>query len=556
MSADQIRAAVRAHAATLPRSERGAFAEIFAHPSPLDNTAPAEDTQQSTWPVEDDPLLTDIDDLVDRISSGDYYEGFGWDPEIRDQRSFGDESWVWEMDGLLDDAQAAFLAGDLGLARAAYERLVRAFDLDQEVGTFCGPSPPDEMVRTDVAEAESQYLRAVYETTPPAQRAATLVDEWFDLPSRHAPTLAAVRESRPHDLPGLNAFLPDWIAELTSLAAEQPGATARVRPLLTEATELHGGADGLANLAHTPGPGRGERFLDWVQALLRAGREKDAAAAAREALAGPSPYGEAYARLAEHLAELTRDDDDDAARLTARRTAWRAKPTDQRLLALHSAIPADAVDAVLAGEIDELAARPDTAPRVSGRLHALLLLLAGRTGDAAALLRTADHWPDHADRVVLPYLLAAGSGGPAQPGWATAQVAGLLAGVDEPWRPDWWAGPTVRARVASEAPTLSSLLITRITDPTAAESERWLTLARAEVDRRVRAIISGKQRGRYAEAARLAAAVAEALALAGHPDAGAEFLATLRTDFPRHTAFRRELDTATKDRPTRKTGPR
>lgn len=64
------------------------------------------------------------------------------------------------------------------------------------------------------------------------------------------------------------------------------------------------------------------------------------------------------------------------------------------------------------------------------------------------------------------------------------------------------------------------------------------------------------RRGRYAEATRLAAAVAEALAPAGHPGAGAQFLAALRTDFPRHTAFRRELDTATKDQPTRKTGRR
>lgn len=191
MTADQIRAAVRTHAAALPSEHRRAFAEIFTHTSPVD------DRQTLTWPVEDDPLLDEIDDLVDRISSGDFYEGFGWDDEIHDQRSFGDESWVGEMDAFFDDTQAAFLTGDLGLARTAYGRLLTAFGMDQEVGTFCGSSPAQEMVSTDVAEAESRYLRAVYETTQPAQRAATLVDEWFELPSYSTPTLAAVRESRP-----------------------------------------------------------------------------------------------------------------------------------------------------------------------------------------------------------------------------------------------------------------------------------------------------------------------------------------------------------------------
>ena len=54
----------------------------------------------------------------------------------------GDESWVGAMDDLFAAAADAFLAGDLALARDAYGRLLGAFDLDQEVGTFCGPSNP------------------------------------------------------------------------------------------------------------------------------------------------------------------------------------------------------------------------------------------------------------------------------------------------------------------------------------------------------------------------------------------------------------------------------
>jgi hypothetical protein len=540
MSAGDIRAAIRTHAEALPSDQRHGFLEMFA---PVRTT---EDAPRLDWPIEDDPLLAAIDALVERISSGSYFEGFGWDDEIHDERSFGDESWVTEMDGLFQDTQAAFLAGDLRLARSAYERLLRAFELDQEVGTFCGSSPALETVSTDVAEAQARYLRAVYETTPPAQRAGVLLGEWFALPSYGATTLATVRETRASDLPDLSAFRPDWISQLSSPAAEQ-ASELRVRALLSESVQLHSGADGLAALARRAGTGRGERFLDWVEALRRAGREADAADAAREALTDPSPEGAAFAQVAEQLAELVGDDAD--ALLVARRAAWRARPSDERLLALHAAIPAEEVDRVLAGEITALDEVANTESPISGRLRALLLLLAGRTDAAAALLgRDGGTRPMAAGSVIVPYLLAAACAGPGRPGWEMTRVARLLRGIDEPRRWDW-TSPLGPYQSASDEPTLSDLLTARLTRCATPRPQRaaWLQLARTEIEGRVRAIVSDKHRSRYGEAARLAACCAEALAMADDEPAGDRFIASLRGDFSRHIAFRRELDAALTD---------
>ncbi len=72
-------------------------------------------------------------------------------------------------------ARTAFLDGNLDLARIAYEPLLKAFERHAE--GFCGPEEPERMLSTDVGEAKARYLRAVYETTPPSERADTLFEE-------------------------------------------------------------------------------------------------------------------------------------------------------------------------------------------------------------------------------------------------------------------------------------------------------------------------------------------------------------------------------------------
>ena len=78
----------------------------------------------------------------------------------------------------------------------------------------------------------------------------------------------------------------------------------------------------------------------------------------------------------------------------------------------------------------------------------------------------------------------------------------------------------------------------------AADRDRWITTAATVVDARVNAIVSGKHRGAYARAACLAFAHAETLAALGREAHARAYLADVRARYPRHVAFRGELDTA------------
>ena len=61
--------------------------------------------------------------------------------------------------------------------------------------------------------------------------------------------------------------------------------------------------------------------------------------------------------------------------------------------------------------------------------------------------------------------------------------------------------------------------------------------------------MSNQHRGAYQRVAILAVAYAEALTLAGNPAGGAAFITGTRGRYPRHVAFRTELDRATRESP-------
>jgi hypothetical protein len=85
------------------------------------------------------------------------------------------------MDDLFARTGQAFLADDLRLACEAYRRLFDALLLDEEVGTFSGPSPAPEMLTADLTEAKARALRALYETSEPDDRVdalATAIGDW------------------------------------------------------------------------------------------------------------------------------------------------------------------------------------------------------------------------------------------------------------------------------------------------------------------------------------------------------------------------------------------
>ncbi|MGH8903985.1 MAG: hypothetical protein ACRDYA_20485, partial [Egibacteraceae bacterium] len=263
LSASQLRSTLLAHAVRLPAAERMAFLAVFESPSIRDDPGDAT-------------LLDDVDAFLADVADGAYVEGWGYDPDYRDHRAFGDEAWTVEMGHLFDRAGLAFLAGDAVQAREAYRRLLEALGAEYDEGGFPGAGTPEELLG-GVGEAKHRYLRAVWEAEPVATRAAAVVEAAEAAAYvGDNPSLAALEVTRREPLPDLDAVLPDLIARLGAVNPVGYGFGAQARRLLAEATERHRGTDGLADLARAPGPRQAEAYRDWVDGLARAGRLADA----------------------------------------------------------------------------------------------------------------------------------------------------------------------------------------------------------------------------------------------------------------------------------------
>jgi hypothetical protein len=521
LSADQLRAALVAHAERLPSDQRAAFLSIFS-PVPASEQMPGSPGWSETDP--DDPLLAGVDQFVESIESGRYFQGWGWDDELREERGWGDESWVAEMDDLFDEAAAAFLAGDLPLARDAYGRLLDAFRHDEEVGHFCGRQPATEMVTTDVTEAKARFLRALYETATPEARAGLLAEASERLSNvGELVGLELMGQARRDPLPALDSFLPGWIERLR--APHGPWFKHDAGRLLAEATVLRHGTEGLAALAREVGPRQPEAFLDWVDALVRDGNAPAAAGAGREALLTIPAAGETRARIAERLAQLAESGGDPPGVLDARREAWRASPTAERLVGM---VQAGASGEVLGAEADRLD------PGNDGRLAWMLLLMAGRADEVASRVERNPSlaWAgmDPPGPFAIPWLLFGSckrSGAAVPP---DSVLARLLTGGD---RSSVARLPEpARGGRAEQGPASVAI------------GDRRFEAARIAIDARVKQVVGGQQRVFYAEAAALVVACAEAIALRGDRARALEHVAAAHSAYRRHSAFRAALEDA------------
>lgn len=544
LSLPELQRALLAHAADVPAAERRAFLDIFTSPGSVpEGQLPAAPVprvvRDLTWPVDSDPLLAEIDDFAHRVETGHFFQGFGWDDDIHDERSFGDDSWTYEMSDYFHAAHEAFATGNLGLARAAYRKLFDTLDLDDEVGTFSGQESAVVMLDANLHEAMSQYLRAVYETSAPEERAGELDRQWARLPlPGEEPSLQDIRDCAPEDVPDLDEFLPLWVGALSGADRSKK----LVRTLLVEAATMSGGLGLLGDLARLPGPGRGSMFLEWVLALRSEGDAAQAADAAREALAAEAIGSYNRAAIAEELAELSVPDA--GAVLDARRVAWRSRPSETRLLTLHhAAVQLGDPSRVMAEELAYADSNRQSEP-LGRSFFSCLLLLSGELQRATRLLSLppAERENEVSGSVLVPYLLVSASKALGGEQDAISWAAGYLEKVDR--------GSMMLRRIGEPAsegiPTLSELFAARIRaeapEPAALESR--LEAALGQLGRDVDAIVSDKRRGEYQKAAEWLADGALALSLARGGDAGVSWFRDWSTRYPRHVAFRRELERA------------
>jgi hypothetical protein len=553
---EQLREILLAHAARLPTAERAGFLAIFEHS--------ASGTPASAGAV-DPTLVADITGFIDNVENGVYADGYGFDRDYGDYRTFGDETWTIEFDALAQRAGEALLAGDAATARQAYQLLLEALGREYDEGGLPGAGLPTELVDTDLAEAKHRYLRAVWEDEPVAGRAGAVLAAAKETAFVGGDArLAALEATRREALPDLDPVLPDLIAGLRAVPSGF-GFGTQARRLLAECTQRYQGVDGLARLARAaPGDEQAEAYRDWVDALAGAGRLDDAYAAAVEALDRLDGHGGTVAALGRRLAALAAARGEDEVVLAAGRTVWRADPTLTSLLELLDVATALGRHAeILSGEAGQcgsgvLAQRP--------ALAAAVMLLAGRVEDATALLGAEDHlygWDRHPATVVIPFLLVAASSAHQHPQWRylllfeqmdRANLAGRRHGDYHP-ESDHALRALDEAVSAGSAGQryhgidrdhllLSSLLVgTLDTPPSPARRRRWLETARGYVDARVDLVVGGQHRPGYRDVAHLAAGYAEALWLTRDQEAARESIDGLHARYRNHSSFRRELRT-------------
>ncbi|WP_143448393.1 hypothetical protein [Kineosporia sp. A_224] len=567
LSRDDLTRLLLAHAERLPTSERAAFLAIFPDPTdPTDLTGPA--TARPEHREVDDGLPQRVRDFAARVAAGDYDDPEeGWDDGWQGRYGWDDAqpvpAWVADADALFAEASEVFLTADAQHSREVYDLLLDLFRPDP-------PGLPETLAEitldiwsleaTDVPEALARYVRCVYETTPAAARANALGVAWSTLPWSPEPlSLAQVTDTRPVPLPDLAGFLPAWIDQLVG-GADGPPARERVR-LLAEAAHLHHGLDTLADLARRPGPHQGGISRIRVDALAAAGRPGDAADAAREAVTLPGLEPGLLAGLNDRLADLCAATNDLPGAVRARQDAWRALPSHDRLIAMvDDARTAQLLDDALtveAAQVLDAATRTGAGP---DRLGCEVLLLAGLLDPAVAALTASEPlgWSRlaHPGPVVLPCLWAAATAIPRD-GLLRATFTAIdtlhdtqdherLFRTSTPDNDNPWT--TGRASTpARERPTLTALLTEALTTrlATASQPTDLIDIAQRVTDARIDAIVSNKHRSAYSRAAALTFAHAEALTTRS-PDQGAAYMSEVRARYPRHVAFRQELDSAAK----------
>ncbi|WP_406479604.1 hypothetical protein [Streptomyces sp. NBC_01615] len=156
-----------------------------------------------------------------------------------------------------------------------------------------------------------------------------------------------------------------------------------------------------------------------------------------------------------------------------------------------------------------------------------------RVDDAVALLPATPTWESSGSETtaaVLPYLLALGGRTAAHRDWPHTVLYTLIA--RRPGKDGDDKGEVLVAEALLEQ--LSA------PPPSAADRDRWLDLAYDHVDRTVRRILDNKDRGAYARAARLAAALTETQLIARQDGA---YLDGILATYTRHRSFRSEADT-------------
>jgi len=555
-SAAELRVVLRAMAQQTMPTERRAF---------LDTLHAAEETGDAVQQaIQQDALLADIDDLMRELRAEmkraePWEERYGYRDDYDEDDSLGPyEEFVEPLTALFERVEAVFDHGNLSLARAAYEKLFKVCDLEDDYGRGVGAGDLESL---DVGEARARYLRAVYETTPPVRRPHVLFEQMQQAQSwvgGSLPMLDDLLQVSPRPLPDREQFFADWIALLRKRTDREADAWLR------EAIHLSQGTQGLEALARAEGKKRPRAYLDWLAALTQEGKHREVLAAAQKALEALSAALPLRAAIADHLCAAAAHLKETQTLRSGRWEAFAAKPTLARLLDLWDVASPEANRTGLmrqaAQHVKDVLAHPPSPKEITEAFgeddlevpawvdksllaHAYLLAEEWEAAHQLAVREEVLGWSssDNAQGLVAPFflLLLSGKSPAALPSnltdlwqWVLQQGIGF-----DFWREGEETNMLKRLeRAYTQVIAQASL--------TSGKPEKVLSWCVDVAKRRASAIVEHQRRKSYGKAAVLLAACAEVLRLRGNDEAASKLLNDVRNRFPRHRAFQTELNKA------------
>jgi len=554
----ELKEIIRGHAMDLPARERGEYLDRFVLPEKSKRKV----TSGKARMTDGEFLLQEIQVFGNRAADYEYTTGWGWDDEYGEERAWGDDSWVAEIESLFERINNFYEAGDYSLARKAYEKLLEIYLEGSQEGHFSGHDQ-DEMMETDLEEAGLKYLRSIYLSEKPSFRPEALLNGITNLSylARNATIHGMIHVSM-EDLPELDQFGEQWIDYLKKQKGDRI-----TTDLLKEAVRLFQGVKGLETLAQEKGEQFPGAFVEWLEALKKEENYSEMIRASRIGLERLSERLEIRARIADYLYKAAKQLGKKALVEESLKEALYASPSVFRLLNLVDYAKdieqkVEYLKGSLArceeikkrtGKSDSLQANFNQSPDlyesdVPEILEVYCHLLKGDYAKASDLISSSKPlgWSSGGspNAILIPFFLYARWDPEKR---LTANIADLWKeATDVPIHFDEFhqgdstsgeLGPRLRAHLEN--------VLKEFPIPEKEREEYFETAEKASI-KRVDSIVGEKHRKSYWKAAQLLLAVAETYWSNSRAGEGQKLVSRFREKFNRHSAFKAELQKAAK----------
>jgi hypothetical protein len=554
----ELKEIIRSHAMNLPARERGEYLDRLVLPGKSKRRI----TSGKARMTDGEYLLEEIQAFGDRAADYEFTTGWGWDDEYGEERAWGDDSWVAEIDSLFERINNFYEAGDYALARKAYEKLFEIYLEGSQEGHFSGRDQ-DEMMEADLEETGLKYLRSIYLAEKPSSRPEALLNGITHLSylPRDATIHGMIHVSM-EDLPELDHFGEQWIDYLK----KQKGNRI-VTDLLKEAVRLFQGVKGLETLALEKGDQFPGAFVEWLEALKK---EKDFSEMIRVAKLGLERLSDQLAirgRIADYLHEAAIELDQEDLVEESLKAALYASPSFFPLLNLLDQAKdqrqkGDFLDCAFArfGKIRQRTKKSDSIffdsnqsadlreNYVPENFEIYCYLLKGDYARAVASmsLSKALGWSlgNSPNAILVPFFLYARWDHEKK---LSANIADLWKDATEipirfgeSFQEDSTSGelgPRLRAHLEN---------VLRESPVPEKEREEYFEAAKKVALKRVDGIVGEKHRKSYWKAAQLLLAVAETYWSNSRVGEGQKLVSRFKDKYNRHSAFKTELQKAAK----------